>query len=263
MSVFTTLLAPILLLLYSYDPEYFLKSKDALSSDYDQVPEEGFATFVAKLWTWYRLLLFDTSSLQDDYELTFDTQTLIDIFLYSIMETAAKPLIRAPAFFLTFFVSPYAFGTFLYIKLYGEATYDFIQEILTSFLSLTNSVWNAYFFLFTNTLEAISIIWTDGIVHTITTIIEAINDVWNANWSLWLTFGPETIVLILKAIGAFILYLIKLPFVIAWRITVELWFGLVRFVTGIVDGIKYGINWLWEGFLWSMLQIWNFFVAVL
>jgi hypothetical protein len=55
--------------------------------------------------------------------------------------------------------------------------------------------------MFTNTLEAIGIIWNDGIVHTFSTVIEALTDVWDANWELWLTFGPETIVLLLKAIG--------------------------------------------------------------
>lgn len=129
MSLFITLLAPFLLLIFLNNPEYFVLGKYSESGEQDLTPKEGFATLLVSLWSWYRLLLFDNSSLQDDYEQPFSKQILIDLILYSLMETASKPFLRLPAFLVGYFVSPYAFGSLVYYKLYGEQTQEVLQQI--------------------------------------------------------------------------------------------------------------------------------------
>jgi hypothetical protein len=72
LSLFVTLLVPFLLILYIYNPEYYVIGNNSESDDWDSTPKEGFATLLLSLWEWYRILLFDKSSLQNDYEKVFD-----------------------------------------------------------------------------------------------------------------------------------------------------------------------------------------------
>jgi len=50
-----------------------------------------------------------------------------------------------------------------------------------------------------------------------------------------LSFGPETVLLLLKAVGALILYILAAPFVLTWKLTV--WVTLK-----IVDGILWFVR---------------------
>lgn len=199
-------------------------------------PNDGLPTFLAYLWAWYRLLLFDDSMIDEDWTATIDRDKLIDLILYSVMESASKILLRVPAFILTWFVFPVIGSAGAFYFLFGQKAYDLVINILNMFKNIFFGIIDFYKYLFNNFLEAIGLVWTIGIVHTITTFIEAVGDVWNANMELWnVDRVLEMIKLSFLGVLNSIWFFIKLPFVLTW----------------------YALVYSWKAFVWTVVKAWN------